>query len=305
MTDQHNFTLNNGVDIPAMGFGTWMIGNNDAAQAVADALTAGFRHVDTAQVYRNEATVAEGVRRSGLARDEVFITSKVDAGAKSYAKAAKSLDASLSKMGLDYLDLMIIHSPQPWTKFHTDEHFFEQNLEVWRALEEAHQAGKIRAIGLSNFEQVDVDNIVNNCTVRPAVNQVLAHIGNMPFELIEHSQQQGMLVEAYSPVAHGQLLHNATVAQVAEHYGVSTPQLSLRYLLQHDLLPLPKTVNPAHMRANLELDFEISAEDMAALDSIEPITDYGDDGAMPVFGGRLTLGSMARIVYQSLRSSKK
>lgn len=193
------YTLNNGVDIPKLGLGTWYINNRDVVSAVSDALRLGYRHIDTAQAYRNEAGVAEGVRRSGVARDEVFITTKLDAGAKSYTKAKAGIDRSLTRMGLDHLDLMIIHSPQPWTKFRSDNRYFDENREVWRALEEAYQAGKLRAIGLSNFDQDDVDNILDVASIQPAVNQVLAHIGTIPKDLISACQQHGILVEAYSP----------------------------------------------------------------------------------------------------------
>lgn len=300
MIVEERYTLTNGVELPKLGLGTWLINNADVVQTVIDALKFGYRHLDTAQAYRNKRGVGQGLRAGGVPRDQVFVTSKVDAGAKSYQKAAASIDRSLSALGVDYLDLMLIHSPQPWTQFRTDKHYFDENREVWRALEDAYQAGKLRAIGLSNFEQADVDNILHSATVAPMINQVLAHVGNMPRELVEYCQRHGILVEAYSPVAHGQLLARDDVRSIAERYGVSTVQLSLRYLLQLGLLPLPKTTNPDHMRANADLDFAISDADIAALDAVEPVTDYGRDGFMPVFGGRLTLGSMVGMMRRSL-----
>jgi diketogulonate reductase-like aldo/keto reductase len=296
------YTLANGVEIPKLGLGTWFISNKDVVPAVTEAIRRGYRHIDTAQAYRNEQGVGEALRASGARREDIFVTTKLDAGVKSYRRAAAGIDTSLRRTGLDHIDLMIIHSPQPWRRFRSDNHYFAENREVWRALEEALQAGKVRAIGLSNFEQADVDNILESCTVPPMVNQVLAHIGNTPHELIEHCQKHGILVEAYSPVAHGELLKNEDVAAVARRYGVSVPQLSIRYDLQLGLLPLPKTTNPAHMKNNADVDFVISEEDMELLRNVEPIKDYGDASLMPVYGGKLNLRSMASMVLRSIRS---
>jgi diketogulonate reductase-like aldo/keto reductase len=188
-------------------------------------------------------------------------------------------------MGLDYIDLMIIHSPQPWNEFGVEDRFFEGNREAWQALEEAYQAGKLRAIGLSNFEKADLDNILESCTVKPMVNQILAHISNTPQELIQYSQDQGILIEAHSPIAHGELMKNQEVLKIAEKYDVSVPQLGIRYLLQLSLLPLPKTANPAHMKTNADVDFVISAEDMNFLKNMEKIADYGEASKFPVYRG--------------------
>lgn len=295
---EETYTLSNGVEIPQLGLGTWFINNKDVVDAVKSAIQLGYRHIDTAQAYRNERGVGEGIRASGVTREDIFITTKLDAGAKSYKRAAAGVDRSLKALGVEDIDLMIIHSPQPWTQFRGDKNFFEENRQVWKALEEAYQAGKIRAIGLSNFEKADIDNILEVATVKPMVNQVLAHIGNTPFELIEYTQSQGILVQAYSPVAHGQLLKNAEVKAVADKLGVTVPQLSIRYVLQLGLQPLPKTKTPAHMKSNTELDFTISDEDMAVLRNVQPVTDYGSANAMPVYGGTLTIGSIVKMMFR-------
>jgi len=284
---QEKYTLSNGVDIPQLGLGTWFIGNDDAAQAVRDAVNLGYRHIDTAQAYQNEQGVGEGVRSCGVQREDIFVTTKLAAEVKSYAEAVASIDNSLQTLKLDYIDLMIIHSPKPWMEFHEKDPYLEGNREAWRALEEAYKAGKLRAIGLSNFERADLDNILEFCSVKPMVNQILAHISNTPFELIQYSQDKGMLVEAYSPVAHGELMKNKIVTEIAEKYGVSVPQLSIRYCLELGLLPLPKTANPAHMKNNAEVDFVLAQEDMELLKNIEKIKDYGEASIFPVYGGKL------------------
>lgn len=161
--------------------------------------------------------------------------------------------------------------------------FFEGNLEAWRALEQAYAAGKLRAIGVSNFERADLDNLIDNGSVKPMVNQVLAHVGNTPFDLIDYSRSKGILVEAYSPVAHGALLNNETVGAIAAKYGVSVAQLCIRYCLELGLLPLPKTSNAAHMKSNAALDFSISDADIETLKQVNE-TDYGAASAFPVFG---------------------
>lgn len=278
------FTLTNGVHIPKLGFGTWMIQDNDAARAVRDAIDIGYRHIDTAQAYANERGVGEGVRSSVVPRDQVFVTSKLAAESKSYADASQLVDGSLQALGLDHIDLMLIHSPQPWAEFREADRYFEGNAEAWRALEDAHHAGKLRAIGVSNFERADIENLLRTCGVAPMVNQVLAHVGNTPFDLIDYCRSKDILVEAYSPVAHGAVLGEAGLREMADQYAVSVPQLCIRYCLQLGLLPLPKTVNAAHMRDNAAVDFVISDADMDVLRSAQDGADYGAARMFPVFG---------------------
>ncbi|MFR5875029.1 MAG: aldo/keto reductase [Eubacterium sp.] len=282
---EEKYTLSNGVEIPKLGLGTWFIDDTDAPKAVCDAVSIGYRHFDTAQAYGNESGVGTGIKNCGISRDELFVTTKLAAEVKNYKDAVASIDGSLMKMGLDYIDMMIIHSPQPWADFRGGS-YFEGNAEAWRALEEAYKTGKLRAIGISNFKKEDIDNILSNCTVAPMVNQVLAHISNTPFDLIDYSVSKSMLVEAYSPIAHGEILNNEIVSGIAEKYNVSAAQLCIRYCLQLGTLPLPKTANPQHMKTNADVDFVISDEDMAVLKSIEKIKDYGEHSHFPVFSGK-------------------
>lgn len=288
MIFEETFTLSNGVKIPKLALGTWLIEGAAAKNAVKNAIEIGYRHIDTAQAYGNEAEVGEGIRESGIKRDEIFVTSKVAAENKSYSSAIESIDNSLYKSKLDYLDLILIHSPQPWKEVNqSDNRYYEENKEVWRAMEDALKAGKLRSIGISNFLEDDVKSITEDCTVKPMVNQLLAHISNTPLELIEYCQKQGIIVEAYSPIAHGEALKNPIIRKVSDKYGVSPAQLCLKYALQLDMVILPKTESVQHMHENAQLDFEISAEDMELLKNIEHIKDYGDSSFFPVYGGKL------------------
>jgi len=283
---EEKYSLSNGVEIPKLGLGTWFIKNEAVVQAVKDAANIGYRLIDTAQAYQNESGVGEGIRACGVNRENMFVTTKLAAEVKSYQEAVASIDGSLKRSGLDYIDMMIIHSPKPWAEFKGTNHYFEGNREAWRALEEAYQSGKLRAIGLSNFEKADINSILDSCSVKPMVNQILVHISNTPYELIQYSKEKGMIVEAYSPIGHGELLKNREVAAMAEKYKVSVAQLSIRYDLQLGLLPLPKTANPHHMKTNAAVDFIISKDDMEYLKNLEPIEDYGAAGRFPVFGGK-------------------
>ncbi|MGW2049932.1 aldo/keto reductase [Streptomyces sp. NPDC001858] len=277
-------TLSNNVEIPKLGLGTWFIDDDRAAEAVRTAVEIGYRNIDTAQAYGNERGVGEGMRSAGVPRDELFVSTKLAAEIKDYDQAVDAIDGSLEKLGIEYIDLMLIHSPQPWDDFRGSD-YAEGNREAWRALEEAHQAGKIRSIGVSNFQQRDLENILRDATVVPHVNQLLVHAGNTPSELLDYCEGKQILVEAYSPIAHGAILQNAEVQAMAAKYGVSVPQLCIRYTLQLGTVSLPKTANPEHMRSNADVDFEISAEDMDALRGLRDV-DYGEHSAFPVYSGK-------------------
>lgn len=281
-------TLNNGVEIPQLGLGTWFIEDAKAAEAVRAAVAVGYRHIDTAQAYGNERGVGEGICTCGVKREELFVVSKVAAEHKTYEDAKKSIDETLQKMGLDYLDMMIIHSPQPWMEVNQSENrYVEGNRAAWQALEEAYQAGKLKAIGVSNFLIGDLESLMETATIKPMVNQILCHISNTPSELIDYCQKNGIAVESYSPIAHGEILHQPQIQAMADKYGVTVAQLCIRYTLQLGTISLPKTANPAHMKANAELDFEISTEDMKVLKNFKKIESYGASSGFPVYGGKL------------------
>lgn len=280
------YTLSNGVEIPKLGLGTWMIPDEQTDEAVRAAVSLGYRHIDTAQAYGNESGVGRGIKSCGIDRDRLFVTSKVAAEHKSYDTAAESIDETLKKTGLDYLDMMIIHAPQPWAEFRGEKRYFEENKEVWRALEDAYKAGKLRAIGVSNFLTDDLENLLADVEIKPMVNQILTHISNTPLELIDFCKANGIQCEAYSPIAHGEALKNKAIADMAAKYGVSAAQLCVRYTIDLGMVSLPKTANPEHMKSNSDIDFIISAEDMETLKHFDKIKDYGEYSFFPVFSGK-------------------
>ena len=283
---QETYKLENGVKIPKLGLGTWCIDNDKAAQAVRTAVALGYRLIDTAQAYKNEQGVGEGIRSCGVPREELFVASKVAAELKTYEAAAASIEETLKKMGLDYLDQMIIHAPQPWSEFRDTKRYFAENKAVWRALEDAQTAGKVRVIGVSNFLKDDLENLLSDCRVQPMVNQILLHISNTDQELLNFCKEQHIQVEAYSPIAHGEALKNPVITQMAKKYGVSAAQLCVRYVLQLGTVALPKTAAPQHMAENATVDFVLTPEDMAALMQMEHIADYGEFSFFPVFSGK-------------------
>ncbi len=283
---KETFALPGGGAIPKLGLGTWFIDDDKAAEAVRAAVQLGYRLIDTAQAYGNERGVGEGVRTCGLPREELFVASKVAAELKTYEEAARSIDETLAKMGLSYLDQIIIHSPQPWTEFRVEKRYFEENRAVWRALEDAQAAGKVKVIGVSNFLKDDLENLLAHCRVKPMVNQILLHISNTDLDLIDFCRAQGIQVEAYSPIAHGEALKNPAIGEMAAKYGVSPARLCVRYVIQLGAVALPKTADPAHMEDNAAVDFVISDADMEALKHMARIQDYGDFNVFPVFSGK-------------------
>ena len=281
-------TLNNGVKIPQLGLGTWFIDDDKTADAVKAAIELGYRHIDTAQAYGNERGVGEGIRTCGVPREELFVVSKVAAEHKTYEEAKAGIDETLKKMGLDYLDMMIIHSPQPWVEANQSENrYVEGNRAAWRALEEAYSEGKLKAIGVSNFQISDLESLMETAEIKPMVNQVLCHISNTPLELIDFCQKNDIAIEAYSPIAHGEILSQPEIKAIADKYGVSVPQLCIRYTLQLGAISLPKTADPEHMKTNAEVDFEISTEDMEVLKNFKEIENYGAASSFPVYGGKM------------------
>lgn len=272
---QETFTLANGNAIPRIGFGTWLLAEGDeCVNACRTALEIGYRHIDTALAYHNEASVGQAVRESGIPREDIFVTSKLPAEAKTEEQARADFDTTMREIGLDHLDLYLVHAPWPWEEMGAD--YSSQNREIWKLMEEFLASGKVRAIGVCNFSPTDLDNLATVATTLPMVNQIRYFIGAPQDETVAWCDAHDVVVEAFSPFAHGLIVNHPEIMAIAETYGVSAPQLSIRYLLQKNALPLPKATNPEHIRQNAEVDFVISAADMAVLDAMRDTEKHPD-----------------------------
>ena len=258
------FKLYNGVLIPKVGYGTWQIPNSEAYQTTLDALALGYRHVDTAKAYHNEKAVGKAIKESGLSRDEVFVTSKLPAEIKGYDVTLKAFNETMSDLGLDYLDLYLIHAPWPWDKMGKD--CTKENIESWKAMEVLYKEGKIRSIGVSNFLPKDIQAILDNCEIVPMVNQIRYFIGHTQKETVEFCNKHNILVEAYSPLATGEVFNDQKIKEVADKLGVSVAQLCIRYCIEKGTLPLPKTTHKGRMEENSLLEFEIPKAEIDILD---------------------------------------
>ena len=266
------YVLSNGVNIPKLGLGTWQVSPEDAVRVVDFALNNGYKHIDTARNYGNSDAVGQGWKNSGIPREDFFLTTKVRAGSKSYEAAKQDIEDELENLQTDYIDLVIIHCPQPWDQFErfgTENRFFEENLEVWRCMEEYYEAGKIKAIGVSNFNTVDLENLVENAKIKPMVNQISYRIGYTEDEIVEYCEDNDILVEAFSPLGTGEILDNKDIKKVADKYDKSVAQIAIRYVLEHGHVVLAKSVHEEYILENAQVDFEISDEDMAYLDSLD------------------------------------
>ncbi len=265
---QKSYELSNGVKIPKVGFGTWQVKSGEEAyKSVALALKNGYRHIDTAAAYQNEESVGKAIKDSGIPRTEIFITTKLPAEIKKYEEAKATFLKSIELLGVDYIDLYLIHAPWPWNEMGKD--YSKGNVEVYKVLEEFYLKKKIRAIGVSNFAPKDIENILNNCEIVPHANQIGYFIGIDQSETINFCKERNIFIEAYSPLGIGYLLTNEDIKKTADKYQVSSAQICLRYLLQKGVAPLPKSTHENRIIQNTELDFEIEEEDMKFLDTIK------------------------------------
>jgi diketogulonate reductase-like aldo/keto reductase len=263
------YTLHNGVKIPKIAFGTWQIPNEDVYQATLDALAVGYRHIDTAKSYHNEEGVGRAVKDSGVPREEIFVVSKLRAPAISYQATLDAFDIQLKELGLDYMDLYLIHAPWPWND--RGNSVTQENIEAWKAMETLYKAGKIRAIGVSNFSPLDLQAILDACDIVPMVNQIRFSVGFTQDETVAFCQKHNILIEAYSPLGTGSVFSDEKLKDIADRNSVSIAQLCLRYCLDKGTLPLPKTRSRDRMAENAKLDFILTQEDIALLDTFEEI----------------------------------
>ena len=264
-----SFELSNGVKIPKIALGTWQIPNNTVEEPVLAALKNGYRHIDTALAYGNEKGVGKAVRESGILRQEIFVTTKIPAEIKSYAKATQKISESLDNLDLEYIDLLLIHAPKPWSEMGggSNNNYFDENIAVWKAMEEAYKSGKVKAIGVSNFNVADIKNLTDKCEITPMANQIRFFIGFTQEDITSYCQNNRILVEGYSPIATGELLKNENISKIAKKYDKTITQIWIRYLLQRDVLPLPKSTHEKFIIQNADVDFIISKEDMEFLNN--------------------------------------
>ena len=268
------FILNNGVKIPCIGYGTWLTTEEMAEEAVKTAISIGYRHIDTASRYENENGVGNGIIASGINREEIFVTSKVWNDDRGYDKTMKAFEKTLADLKLDYLDLYLIHWPASPLQY---DDYNAVNLSTWKAMTELYRAGKIKAIGVSNFQPHHLEALVNS-DVAPMVNQIEFHPAQMQADTLEYCRKHNILVEAWGPLGRGKMLTNQTLMAFAEKYGKTVAQLCIRWCLQNGVLPLPKSVTPSRIRENATVfDFEISDEDMETINAMDYFAGSGHD----------------------------
>lgn len=264
--------LANGVKMPCVGYGTWQTPSGDVARdSVRKALEAGYRHIDTATAYGNEASVGEGLRLSGVKREDVFVTTKQWTDVRGCKPTVEAAEKALKELGLDYLDLYLVHWPAV-AKLSPD--WAALNADTWQGFEKLYKDGKVRAIGVSNFMPEHLDALRANADVMPMIDQVEFHPGYMQRNVMDYCRDNGMVMEAWSPLGSGRLLADPLVTKIGAAHGKSSAQTCVRYAIQHGIVPLPKSTHPDRIVSNAEVfDFELSAVEMAALDAM-PETGY-------------------------------
>ena len=263
------YNLNNGVSIPVLGFGTWKAENGEIAyQSVLEALKAGYRHIDTATIYKNEESVGRAIQDSGIPREEIFVTSKLWNTNHNYEQARQAFEESLEKLDLDYLDLYLIHWPNP-KPLRENDAWKTRNAEVWRAMEDLYLEGKIRAIGVSNFLPHHLDALLETATIVPAVNQVRLAPGVYQEEVVDYCREKGILLEAWGPFGQGELFDQEEVKEIAARHEKSVAQIALAWSLAEGFLPLPKSVTTSRIKSNLDcFGIELSQEEIETLKTI-------------------------------------
>jgi 2,5-diketo-D-gluconate reductase A len=263
-------TLNNGVEIPQLGFGVYQVKPEETAQAVQTALEVGYRHIDTAEMYRNEAGVGEGIRNSGVPREEVFVTSKLNNGFHAHDDALKAFDGTLEALGSDYVDLFLIHWPLPGIDV--------DYVETWKALEEIYESGRAKSIGVSNFNAHHLRKLHGETEVVPAVNQIEVHPYLAQDELRAFNAQHQIATEAWSPIAQGKVLDDPTILRVAERYGKTASQVTLRWHVQRGDIVFPKSVTRSRVEENFDIfDFELSEDDLREITALDRNERTGPD----------------------------
>ena len=264
-TNNNCFTLYNGVTIPCIGYGTYKAADTNSCDIIATAAKAGYRFFDTASFYGTETFLAEALKQANLPRNEVFITSKVWKTEMGYNETLEAFERTLKNLDTDYLDLYLIH----WPRYTLDGEWKQTCIDTWKAMEELYEAGRVRAIGLSNFLPHHMDVILDNCNIKPMVNQLEVHPGYTQEAAIRYCQERDILVQAWSPLGRQRVLEEPLLIELAAKYDVTPAQICLRFLLQRDINPIPKASSLERMRNNMDIfDFSITTEDMHRLNTL-------------------------------------
>ncbi len=270
------YELTNGVSIPSIGFGTWQIPDGPvAADATRAALEMGYRHIDTAAIYGNEESVGRGIIESGVARKDIFLTTKLWNEMHGYENTKLAFEESLKRLKTDYLDLYLIHWPNP-AKFR--DSWKEKNAGSWRAMEEFYREGRIRAIGISNFHRHHIEALLETAEIAPMVNQIRLCPGDTQEPLVDFSREKGMLLEAYSPLGSGKIFEVPEIVEIARKHGKTVAQICVRWSLERGYLPLPKSKTPERIRENLEVfDFELTDADHGIIAGLTGCVGFSSD----------------------------
>ena len=270
------YKLSNGVEIPCIGFGTWQTPDGDVCvSSVLSAIEAGYRHIDTAQGYGNEESVGLAVKKSGIDRKDLFITSKLTNSEHGYERTLAAFEETMKKLDMDYLDLYLIHWPNPIA---FRDHWQEANAGTWKAFEELYKAGRIRAIGISNFRPHHIEELMKTATVAPMGNQIRLCPGETQDEVVDYCRSHNIQLEAYSPLGVGKIFEVPEMKALAEKYGKSIAQICIRWSLQRGYLPLPKSVTPSRIKENTQVfDFELEAADVQLIADLKGCVGYSSD----------------------------
>lgn len=262
-----NFKLSNGIEIPAIGFGTWLLEGEKVIEPLKIALTKGYTHIDTAAIYKNEKEIGTVLKAENVDRSKLFITSKCWNSERGYEKAMAAFEQTLADLQTDYLDLYLIHWPANETQF--PDTWAELNAGTWQAFEEIYKSGKAKAIGVSNFNINHLEALFETAEIKPMVNQIEIHPGYSQPELVDFCRQNDLLVEAWSPLGSGRILENELIVSLADKYNVSVGQICINYCLAKEILPLPRSSSEKNIEANLTSNnFKLSVEDVKAIDEM-------------------------------------
>ncbi len=270
MVIKDTLTLRNGVVIPLLGFGTWQIKDGEEAYAsTLAALAAGYRHIDTAAAYRNETSIGRAIKDSGIPRKQLFITTKLESHLKNYEQTFVEFEQSRQRLGLDYIDLYLIHAPWPWSEWQTNPDYSQGNIAAWKAMEKLYQEKKVRSIGVSNFDISHLEKLFQGIDLLPHVNQIALWIGRPQKAVRAFCSEKEIAIEAYSPLATGRIFKLDLLHTLAKKYKKTPAQIAIRFTVELGAITLPKSTNPSRIIENGELDFKLERDDMLALLELE------------------------------------